>query len=241
MPPVASIIVVLIVFALAVSLLVFQGITGVPPMSANAAEASDVIALLNEAGVREEAVVYDLGCGWGSLVIALARAFPNARIRGIEMSPFPYWVARLRTLKMPNVFLQSGNFYRCDLREAQAVTCYLMTKPMPKLANYLDSMLKPGTPVVSLTFWFRQREVAATRDGPGLRGAAALYYWPAQGGRGVDYLRLPLPVRLIPRFPHPILPLRAKTVFPGKSPPAEGPLRFRAAERPRRCHRILPA
>jgi hypothetical protein len=179
MPAIASLLAVLIVFALALSLLVFQGITGVPPMSANSAEALDVIALLSQAGLAEQAIVYDLGCGWGSLVIALARAFPNARIRGIEMSPFPYWVARLRTLNMSNVVLQRGNFYRCDLRDAQAVTCYLMMKPMPKLADWLDRMLKPGTPVVSLTFWFRGREVAAVSDGPGLRGAAALYYWPA--------------------------------------------------------------
>jgi len=54
-----------------------------------------------------------------------------------------------------------------------------MIKKMPKLANFLDEMLKPGTPVVSLTFWFRGREVASVKNGPGLRGEAALYYWPA--------------------------------------------------------------
>jgi hypothetical protein len=50
---------------------------------------------------------------------------------------------------------------------------------MPKLAEFLDRMLKPATPVVALTFWFRGREVAVVREGPGLRGAAALYDWPA--------------------------------------------------------------
>jgi hypothetical protein len=44
-------------------------------------------------------------------------------------------------------------------------------------------MLKPGTPVVPLTFWFREREAAVRRQGPGLgpglRGSAALYFWPA--------------------------------------------------------------
>ncbi len=174
-----SLIALVIVLALCLSVLVFQGITGVPPMSSNSAEVADVVALLRQAGLAEEAIVYELGCGWGSLVIALAQAFPKARIRGIEMSPFPYWVARLRTRHMPNVFLRRGNFYNCDLRDAQAVTCYLMIKPMPRLAGFLDGMLKPGTPVVSLTFWFRDRHVAAVREGPGLRGAAALYYWPA--------------------------------------------------------------
>jgi len=174
-----SLLALLIVLALCLSLLVFQGMTGVPPLSSNAAEAADVVALLRQAGLADQAIIYELGCGWGSLVIALARAFPHAQIRGIEMSPFPYWVARLRTRNTPNVLLHRGNFYDRDLTDAQAVTCYLMIKSMPKLAGFLDRMLQPGTPVVSLTFWFRDREVAAVREGPGLRGAAALYCWPA--------------------------------------------------------------
>jgi hypothetical protein len=180
MPDIFLFVVLLIVLVIGLSLLAFQVITGAPPMSANSAEAADIIALLKQASLSEQAIVYELGCGWGMLVVALARAFPDAQIRGIEMSPFPYWIARLRTRDMPNVFLQRGNFYNSDLRDADAVTCYLMIKKMSKLANFLDEMLKTGTPVVSLTFWFRGREVAAVKNGPGLRGEAALYYWPAQ-------------------------------------------------------------
>jgi Histone methylation protein DOT1 len=180
MTAIASFLAVLIVLALGASLLIFQAITGVPPMPSTSSEAADVIALLQQAALPDQAIVYELGSGWGSLVIALARAFPNARIHGIELSPLPYWVARFRTRKMSNVFLQRGNFFGFDLRDAQAVTCYQMIKTMPKLADLLDRTLNPGTPVVSLTFWFRNRAPAATRDGPGLRGAAALYYWPAQ-------------------------------------------------------------
>jgi len=168
-----------VVLLAAVSILVYQARTGVPAMSSNAEEATDVAGLLKQAALPEHAIIYELGSGWGKIVLALADAFPNAQIRGIELSPFPYWIARLRTRKRPNVQLLRRNFYDCDLRDADAVTCYLMMKPMPKLAAFLDTMLKPGTPVVSLTFWFRGREVAAKRTGPGLRGEAALYYWPA--------------------------------------------------------------
>ncbi|MGF6243723.1 tRNA A58 N-methylase Trm61 [Paraburkholderia sp. GAS38] len=180
MPDLPSFVALLIVALLCLSLLVFQLITGVPPMPSKASEAADVVALLKQANLPQQAIVYELGSGWGSLVIALAKAFPEARIRGIEMSPLPYWVARFRTRKLANVALQRANFYACNLQDAHAVTCYLMIKPMPKLAALLDRMLKPGTPVVSLTFWFREREVVASRQGPGLRGAAALYFWPAR-------------------------------------------------------------
>jgi Putative methyltransferase len=175
-----SMVAVLIALVFCLSILIFQGITGVPPLSSNSVEAADVVALLKQAGLAEQAVVYELGSGWGSLVIALARAFPKAHIRGIEMSPVPYWVSRIRTRRMSNVHLRRGNFYDCDLADAQAVTCYLMIKPMPKLAAFLDRMLTPGTPVVSLSFWFRDREVAASRESSGLLGATALYHWPAR-------------------------------------------------------------
>jgi len=165
--------------AVALSVLIYYFVTGVVPMSSSRAEAAEVIALLKEAGVREQAVLYELGCGWGMLVSALARAFPEARIHGIEISPFPYWVARLRTRHLPNVRLQRGNFFHCDLRDADAVACYLMIKPMPKLAVFLDTMLKQGTPVVSLAFGFRDRQAAAARKVSGLPGTATLYVWPA--------------------------------------------------------------
>lgn len=65
---------------------------------------------------------------------------------------------------MPNVLLCRGNFYDCDLTDAQAVTCYLMIKPMPKLAGFLDRILTLGTPVVALSFWIRDREVTASLE-----------------------------------------------------------------------------
>jgi protein-L-isoaspartate O-methyltransferase len=174
-----SLLLLVVVVCLGLSLIVYQCVTGVPPMSSTRAEGADVAALLKRAGLARGAIVYDLGCGWGTLVTVLARAFPDAQIRGIELSPFPYWIARFRTRGLRNVVVRRADFYTCDLGDANAVTCYLMIKPMPKLANLLDRMIVPGTPVVALTFWFRDRQASAQRNGPGLRGAAALYIWPA--------------------------------------------------------------
>jgi hypothetical protein len=175
-----SIAALLVVFALCLSILIFHAVTGVPPLSSNLDEAADVISLLKRADLAEDAIVYELGSGWGSLVIALARAFPKAHIRGIEMSPLPYWVARIRTRNLPNVLLRRADFYDFDLTDAQAVTCYLMMKSMPKLAAFFDRELASGTPVVSLSFWFRDRKIVASLESSGLLGAAALYYWPAR-------------------------------------------------------------
>jgi hypothetical protein len=167
-----------VILALGLSLLLFQAITGVPPVSARRAEAANVIALLKQAGLPERAILYDLGSGWGSLVLALARAFPQARIVGIELSPLPHWIARVRTRGLANVRMIRSNFYDHELQEADAITCYLMMKPMPRLARFLDGAVASGTPVVALAFWFRERVSSAVQGG-GLNGAA-LYRWPAR-------------------------------------------------------------
>lgn len=178
MSDIVSLLVMFIITIGCLSLIVVQLFTGVPSLSSSASEAADAIALLKEANLPPQPIIYELGSGWGALVIALAHAFPDAQVRGIELSPLPYWIARWRTRKMSNVSLTWANFNKCDLADADAVTCYLMRNPMVKLAGLFDGMLKPGTSVVSVMFWFRDRQVAATRQGD-MRGAVALYKWPA--------------------------------------------------------------
>lgn len=124
-------------------------------------------------------VIYDLGCGWGSLLITLNKAFPGAYIKGVEISPFPFFVAWARTRHLPNVSVIRKNFYAYELADADAVTCYLMLGAMPKLSKFLDDAIRPHTAVIAVTFRFRDRSPKTFRNGPGLRGSVALYVWPA--------------------------------------------------------------
>lgn len=174
-----SIVLLTAVSTVCLSLLIFHALTRVPSWPLAASEASDVIALLREANLSGSAVIYDLGCGWGSLLIALNKAFPDAQVKGVEVSPFPCFVAWIRTRHLRNVSIMRKNFYACDVADADAVTCYLMPGAMSRLSEFLDKAVHPGTAVVTVTFWFRDRSPKATKDGPGLRGAVALYVWPA--------------------------------------------------------------
>ena len=160
------------------SVVIFTALTGVPTLSSGDAEASEVIALLNQANLARSAVIVDLGSGWGALVVAVARAFPEATVEGIEISLFPYLISRLRASGLPNITLRSGNFHRSNLRSADAIVCYLMPSVMPGVSNLLDRELRPGTAVVSNTFLFRGRTASAVRRGT-RRGLVALYRWPA--------------------------------------------------------------
>jgi len=153
--------------------------TGVVPVPARRDEISDVLSLLQEAGLERGARIYELGAGWGDLALALARAHPDAEVIALELSPVPWAVAWLRATRLRNLRVRRADLLRHPLADADAVTCYLMLRPMARLAARLDQELRPGTPVVALTFWFRDRAPISTRRGPGLRGDAALYRWTA--------------------------------------------------------------
>lgn len=183
-PFLASCVLVSVTLFVGLTLLVSSVITGTPSLSSGASAAGDVISLLREADVPEDALIYELGSGWGALAVALARAFPHARVRGIEISPFPYLVSRLRALRYPNIQIEWGNFGRCDLSGADAITCYLMPGKMPHVARLLDASVRAGTLVVALEFWFRGRQVAAARRKP-IWGAVAIYVWPASLHQGL--------------------------------------------------------
>jgi precorrin-6B methylase 2 len=153
---------------------------GVPPMPALFKERARVVQLLSTAEIPSGGRIYELGSGWGDLALALARAFPQAQIIAMEISPIPFFVSWLRALPLKNLEVQWGNCLKRDLRDADAVTAYLMIGPMPRLAAHLDRHLKEGTPVVALAFSFRDRASESESGVGGLTGKAWLYRWPAR-------------------------------------------------------------
>lgn len=171
----------LLVAAAAIVTIAVHFATGVPPFPALPAEKAVVVELLRRAKLRPGSTVYELGCGWGGLLMRAARRYPQQNFVGIELSPLPFAVSWLRSLLHKNVTVQWANFHKADLSDSGAVICYLMRGPMPKLAKKLDSELLAGTPVIALAFLFTGRKQAISCPGKGLlRAAAALYRWPAK-------------------------------------------------------------
>ncbi len=100
-----------------------------------------------------EGAIVELGSGWGGLAIRLAENYPNHDVEGLEVSPLPWLVARLRTLGgSRNVRFRYGDFMRRDLSGAALVVCYLAGPQMRKLAPKLAAEMRPGTLVLSHTF-----------------------------------------------------------------------------------------
>ena len=115
----------------------------------------DVVeAMLNKAGVNQDDVVYDLGCGDGRFVILAAKKF-GARGVGVDIDPVRIKESKENAQKAKvadrTTFIE-GDLFKADIREATVVTLYLLNDLNYQLRPKLFRELKPGTRIVSYTF-----------------------------------------------------------------------------------------
>jgi uncharacterized protein (TIGR03000 family) len=113
-------------------------------------------AMMKLAKVGEDDVVYDLGCGDGSLVIAAVKQFHAQRGVGIDLDP-----QRIREAKAKakaagvenKVEFRQGNVLEVeDLSKATVVMLYMSDEMNQKLMPILQKQLKPGSRIVSHRF-----------------------------------------------------------------------------------------
>lgn len=122
----------------------------------------DVWRLIRLAKIQPGDKVCDLGCGDGRVLEAAARA--GAQTTGFEISLFPYFLARLRARRAPpgQMRVLYKNFWSVNLRDADVVYVFLMTKIFAKLKTKLITELRPGTRVVSYVFQIPEWNPVAT-------------------------------------------------------------------------------
>lgn len=110
--------------------------------------------LMNALPATMQGNIYELGSGWGTLALPLAKRYPNCRVMGFESSPLPFFVSQIRKRlgNVPNLKLYRHNFFEADLRDANLVVCYLYPGAMRKLKEKFQKELKSGTLIVSNTF-----------------------------------------------------------------------------------------
>jgi hypothetical protein len=126
---------------------------GTPPWPSS----SRARRVLLEAVPPESAIdgeILELGCGWGGLALALAARYPDRRVLGVELSPVPWAVARLRVLagRVGNLEIRPADLHRVDLSGAGLIVCYLHREAMGRLADRARAEARPGTWIVSNTF-----------------------------------------------------------------------------------------
>jgi hypothetical protein len=95
------------------------------------------------------AVILDAGAGAGDGLIALERAFPDARLEGVERSWPLTWVARARC---PAARIQRGDMWQTRWQACDMVYLFQRPETMPLAAQKAAQELKPGAWLASLEF-----------------------------------------------------------------------------------------
>ncbi len=117
----------------------------------------EIIAALE---LKDDSVLYDLGCGDGRVLFAGVKDFPNRSALGIERAPFPYLCAKIRKVfsKTKNVSIIYGDFFKLDFSPATHIFIYLFPSILDELLPKFEKELKQGTRLVSCDFQFSKRK-----------------------------------------------------------------------------------
>jgi uncharacterized protein (TIGR03000 family) len=114
-------------------------------------------AMMKLAGVGKDDVVYDLGCGDGSLVITAVKKFNAKHGVGIDLKADKVQIAKENAKKAgveDKVEFRQGDVLKGipDLSKATVVTLYMSDELNQRLMPILQKQLKPGARIVSHRF-----------------------------------------------------------------------------------------
>lgn len=121
---------------------------GGPPYVRSSKKTQD--GMIRLAGIRPGDVVYDLGCGDGTLVRRAARE--GAFAYGIEASLLTFLLAWVWSLPTRNARIRFGDLWQGNYADADVVFVYLLIASMERFKKDIWPTLKPGCHVVSNSF-----------------------------------------------------------------------------------------
>jgi predicted O-methyltransferase YrrM len=126
--------------------------TGISPVPTLAPVKHEAIKLLLTHGSKKEIQnIAELGSGWGGVTLSLSRAFPKASITGLELSPWPRRISKLRTILRSHIKIKNADIFDEDLSQYDAIFCYLIPSHLDRLKENLKSA-KSGALIVTCSF-----------------------------------------------------------------------------------------
>ena len=130
--------------------LVFALVTGLSGAPWVPARRRDIAPLLTELQLKPGAIVFELGCGDGRLVKALAQR--GYSVTGYEINPLLWLVAKIRCRGDKNARVLFVDLWKADLSRVDAVVAFLVPRTMPKLGDKAKNEMKRGSILASYVF-----------------------------------------------------------------------------------------
>lgn len=94
----------------------------------------------------------DLGCGFATALVPLAKKYPQHTFIGVERDLSAYLIAKLRSCRLKNVRIIKANLFDYDISQADIVYLFLMDALMPAVTKKCEKELKSGSVVYSGRF-----------------------------------------------------------------------------------------
>ena len=134
------------------SIVIYTVYNRMSPLPTSRRVKKGIVDLVRHRGISGK--VLELGSGWGTLTIPLAKILPHCEVFSYENSQIPYVFTKCRHLlfKLNNLKIVRKNFFQASFAGANMVICYLNPRTMERLKTKFESELNPGTLVISNTF-----------------------------------------------------------------------------------------
>ena len=97
-------------------------------------------------------IILDPGCGCGSLLLKLAKKFPEHQFIGVEWGKFAALIAKFRARKLKNVQILCQDLFEYDFSQIDIIVCFLMDTLMEKFGNKVLKEHKKAQIIISNTF-----------------------------------------------------------------------------------------
>ena len=101
---------------------------------------------------HENLTVIDLGSGWGTLLLPLAKHFSSHRFVGYELANLPYYISKLRASRLKNLQFKRQNFFNVNLSNSDIIFCFLLPSAMQQCYDKILPQLKQGTIIYANRF-----------------------------------------------------------------------------------------
>jgi hypothetical protein len=153
----------LLLFILILAWILIPSLYGLPSVPTKPERIQKALKLAN---LQPDEVIYDLGAGDGRVLFIAAREF-GAKAEGLEIGPVQcawIWLRITANGLGDRIQIRWENFYKADLREADVVFVYATSKEVTKLASHLETQMKKGARLVSISADFPEWEPTAFDD-----------------------------------------------------------------------------